>query len=448
MTNHNVQVPLIRRHGFLVGALVLLLSCSTASSSSSSSSVLASTSISAPSAVSTVESTENGQNPAFQLVGYVKDSVVRTVDGIGLMWKNHGRCNEIRAKQKNHRECLRLQYENDGLSNQEIKQKLKGINGGITYDEYIFLVKGKEDRGKLTQLVFLSWGAPRFLPYVLMFYPDMLPSAFAPQQQAGMESKLETLSRQRSHAVIRTLLNLEKDAKVVPTLAKLNIFGRKKHQRAMKETERIGQLVGSLFVTPINSLAEGAELMLKSVEESIYRSDTDFETKSKRLVYMPKSIIIGLAQTLEGSSPLDKFLPLFVTRGKVLSHIKKITDSDEFLVSESIAVDKLGRQRLMEACNDRLIGVNGDSIDEMRAGLADWLDQSVVKPVERVEQTGEFYNGNMARSALLCFYATQATKDDRAASYLPRLLFQGPPVGGNRGVKSGTSKKGRIFSPK
>ena len=56
------------------------------------------------------QKTEGG-NPVGQLVGYVKDSVVRTVDGTKEMWSNHGRCKEIRGKQKEHREKLKNEWE-------------------------------------------------------------------------------------------------------------------------------------------------------------------------------------------------------------------------------------------------------------------------------------------------------------------------------------------------
>jgi LETM1-like protein len=415
--------------------LVLLLSCSRISARSSTSAVVVPSSVVTPDVLSSGDQA----NPVAQLFGFVKDSFVRTVDGVGLMCKNYGRCNEIRAKQKQHRDLLRTQWENDGLTNQVIKQRLKGVNGGITYDEYAFLIKGKEDRSKLTQLIMLSWGAPRFLPYALMFYPEMLPSAFA--LQGSTSDKMETLSRQRSHAVILTLMNVENDAKVVPALAKLNIFGRKQQERNMEEMQRVSQVAGSLFVTPVKNQTEGAELALKTLEGHIY-SGVDFSTKSKRLVNVPKSIVKGLARTLEGNSPLDNVFPHFFTRGKVLNHIRKVTDSDEFLVNEPIQLEQLGKQRLIEACNDRLIGGISRSDEEMRESLADWLDQVVVRPSDRVRKTGEFYNGNLARAAMMCYHAAQAAKDERSASSLLRLLFQGGSL------KDGESKMGRFFSSK
>lgn len=426
----------------LLSVLVMLLTLSRIHAGASSPSGAVTP---APSSTGTNVSGGGNGNPAVQLVGYLKDSVVRTADGVQLMWKNYGRCNEIRAKQKQHRGVLRTQWENEGMSNQDIKQKLKAENGGITYDEYAFLMKGKEDRSKLTQLAFLSWGAPRFLPYALMFYPEMLPSAFS-SPKVSSDEKMEAMSRQRSHTVIETLMNIENSAKQIPTLAKLNIFGRKKQQRTMEEMQRIGQLAASLFITPVKSTSQGAELVLKTLEDDLYSEVADFDKNSKRLVAVPKTIIKGLAQSLDGNSPLNAVFPLFITRGKVLDHIRKVAEADQFLINESVDLDQLGKQRLFEACKDRLISEIGRSEEEMRESLADWLDQVLQKPSDRIKQTGEFYNGNLARAAMMCYSATQAAKDERSSSYLPRLLFQGQVSSLSSGTEG--SKKSRFRSNK
>lgn len=394
-----------------------------ASATSASSQISTSGDSGAPIVASDASTSGSGGNPAVQLVGFFKDQVVRTVDSIQQTWKNYGRCNEIRAKQKTHRNVLRTKWENEGMEPQEIKRRLKNENGGITYDEYAFLVRGKEDRAKLTTLAIMSWGAPRFLPYALMFYPEMLPSAFH-SPKITLDDKMEATSRLGAHAVIQTLMNLENGAKQIPTLAKLNIFGRKKQQQTMEEMQRLGQLAASLFVTPVKSTSEGAELVLKTLEEDLY-SRVSFDKRSERLVAVPKPIIKGLAASLGGASPLDSFFPMFVTRGKVMTRIQKIAESDEFLIKEGVDIHQLGKQQLLDACKDRLIGEIGRSEDEMRESLSDWLDHLVVKPMDRVKQSGEYYNGNLARAAMMCYSAAQAAKDERSSSYLPRLLFQG-----------------------
>lgn len=367
-----------------------------------------------------------GGNPIVQMAGYVKDSVVRTVEGCGQLWKNHKHCNELRAKQKEHREKIQMKWEMEGrMSKEEMKERLKSANGGITYGEYAFLVKGKEDRSKLMNMVFLMWGAPRFLPYALMFYPEMLPSPFSPLPSGSQrESGLEKLSRERSMAVVETLLQMEKDSKIIPAISKLNIFGRKAQEKQMDFMGMVGNATAKALMASGARGPFGAQVVTSTFDDAMY-STTEFTRAEKRLVTVPKAVIRGVSTAIEGPNFVNNFLPNFMARGKVVSHLKKVTDADEFLVNESIDLDTLESTHLIEACSERLIGGPRRSDEELRKSLGEWLNLSVVQPAARVQRTGEYFNSNLARLALLCYYAVDATRDPRSASYLPRLLYQG-----------------------
>lgn len=382
---------------------------------------------SAPATAAPVTAQEGG-NPALQLVGYVKDSLVRTVTGTKEMWTNHGRCNEIRAKQKDYRDKIKAQWElqEKNLSPKDMRRRLSAINGGITYDEFIFLSKGKEDRGKLMNMVFLMWSAPKFLPYALMFYPNMLPSPFAPLPDAsGMETKLEKLSRQRTHAVITTLLDLEKSARSVPYLAKLNIFGKKEQERRMIAIDTLGRTTSAIMATAGATGKVGAQIVMEKLEGALYKNGEEFTRAEKRLVAVPSAIIGGLMTCISGPGVLNGVTPNFMRRGTVIAHAQKIAEADKFLVNEKVSLESLSTTRLLEACNDRLIGGTGRSNEELRQDLSDWLDLAVVKPSNRTEATGEIFNENLARTALMGYYSLEAARDPRCTSYLPRCLFQG-----------------------
>lgn len=366
-----------------------------------------------------------------QLFGYVKDSLTRTVTGTREMWENHGRCKAIRAKQKDYREKLKTQWElqEKNLTPKEMRKRLAEVNGGITYDEFIFLSKGKDDRGKLMNMVLMMWGTPRLFPYALMFYPNMLPSPFSPlPDTSGKETKLERLSRERSHAVIKTLLDLENQARNVPYLAKLNIFGKAQQQRQMMEADGIGRTISTILSAPGAMGRTGADLMLGKMDSLLYKEGDDFTRGEKRLVGVPAAIIVGLMTSIQGSSPLNVLMPNFMRRGNIVAHTQKISEADNFLVNESVSLESLSLTRLLEACNDRLIGVNGRSDEELRQDLSDWLDLAVVTPKHRTQATGESFNENLARTALMGYYSLEATRDARCTSYLPRSLFQGQIV--------------------
>jgi hypothetical protein len=381
--------------------------------------------------------TENG-NPATKLFGYVKDSVVRTIDGSKEMYANHGRCKQIRAKQKDHRDKLKEQWEFEerGLTPEEMKKKLQSVNGGITYDEFIFLGKGKDDRGRLMNMVFLMWGAPRFFPYALMFYPDVLPTPFQPLPDAsGRETRLEKLSRQRSHSVIQTLLSLEKEAKEVPGLAKINIFGKSKQQRNMDEINNLDAAIGTVMSTPGATDGMGAKKTLGAIEDALYKTDP-LTRQEKRLVGVPKAIVLGLTNAVNGPAPFTSFQPNFMRRGQVLTHIQKIAEADNFLVNEKVDLSALSTARLLEACSDRMIGGPRRGNEELRKSLSDWLDLAVVQPNNRTAVSGENFNDNLARTALLSYYSVEGARDSRSSSFLPRLMFQGQST-----VKESASSK-------
>ena len=66
---------------------------------------------------------------------------------------------------------------------------------------------------------------------------------------------------------------------------------------------------------------------------------------------------------------------------------------------------------------------------ELQASLADWLTLVEQEPGERVQSATAaaplYYNGNMARTALMSYYALQGMQHAGSACRLPRALYQG-----------------------
>lgn len=385
---------------------------------------------STPVAVDSSSTDGGGGNMVVNMFGYVKDSLVRTVDGTKEMWGNHGRCKQIRVKQREYREKLQKQweFEEKGLTPKEMKQRLSKVNGGVTYDEFVFLIKGKADRGKLMNMMFLMWGAPRFFPYALMFYPDILPGPFAPLPDAsGKESKLQKLSRERTHAVIRTLLAIETEAQAVPALAKLNIFGKKKQARQMDEMDSLGKTLSQIMTTPgAKSDDRGALVAMNTMEDALYSSNK-FTRAEERLANVPTCITNGIMAAIDGPNLFQSFMPNFMKRGQILNQVQKLNEIDNFLVDEKVDLDNLSTARLLEACSDRMIGGPGQNDEEMREHLKNWLDLGVNQPAKRCQETGEFFNYNLAKTALMGFYCVSGARDDRSASYLSRSMYAGQP---------------------
>jgi hypothetical protein len=382
-----------------------------------------------PSPVIDVVATESKGNPVGQLAGYVKGSFLRMKDGSVQLYSNHKRCNEIRTKQK---EYLSFAAASLPEMEQKIATKYTVSAGGISYEEFDFLTKGKDDRGKLANIVFMMFFAPNFVPYAFMFFPDMLPSPFAmPVNKMGLpQSKWHDISRERTHAVVQALLDLEKAARVAPMLANLNPFGKGKTRRMMERMDGFGHDIGGILLANNAIGKQGGELVLEVLKDEIYTTEKP-KKEHANLVSMPKAIMNGLGRALEAPS-FNTLIPTFIVRGKVLNNLKAIENADQFLVAQNIDLKSLSAELLQEACSDRLIGGLGRTGDEMVQRLESWLDNTVRQPGILVEKTGVYYNGNLARAALLCYNALDGGRDGRSASYLPRLLYQGQMGSGNQ----------------
>lgn len=363
-------------------------------------------------------------NPVNQVVGYVKKSVVGTIDGCGELWSNHGRCNEIRKKIKLHRDVLQQDLISAGvLDKQEIKDKVKAVQGGITYDDYIFLQKGKEDRGKVLNMGFLMWGAPRFLPYAMMFNPNMLPSPFARHEKGSTESASQQLSRERSAAVLQTLLAMEKSAVTSGMLAKVNIFGGKKRKQEQDQLLDLKTRAGRLMQQPQVSSAH----VMDCLEPHLYAAN--FTRSEQRLCQVPAAVVKGIGACVGGGGGIfASVLPTFLARGKILGHIRKVADADDFLLQANVDLASINYRLLKEACSERLIGGPGRSEEELRQHLDEWLNVVVRQPAEKVaavQKTGApcEFNDNLARMALMGYHSCLAVRDPRCASLMPRLLL-------------------------
>lgn len=429
-----------------------------------------------------VPSSSQQQNVVLQLFGYVKTSVVRTVNGCGQMWTNHGRCNDIRKKMKVYRDAVKQSWlDNDEpVSTPERRELLQSIvtqgAGAISFEEYVFLQKGKEDRSKLFSLCFLMFGAPKFLPYALMLNPDMLPSPFqatssnngaggGDSQVAAMDATTgETIwmkqSRERSRAVVECLLNIEQQAKVVPALAKFNIFGKQKQERKKQALTTLSRQMAQCFDRPSTSKLEGAQSVLAKLEPWLYQTE-EWTRGQERLVHVPAVIVKGICNVIGGpvgaGGLLSGLQPHFMTRGRLIRHLKSVEDADDFLVQSETDLTTLSKRLLLEACSARLCMGPNASKEELRQNLEDWLALTVRQPAERLlqgqmqpqyalressstidgegresdtvqdptESTDLYYNGNLARMALMGYYSCLYTRDARSASCLPRLLFSG-----------------------
>ena len=333
------------------------------------------------------------KNIIFQLGNYVKDSVVRLKDGTVQLYTNHKECNNIRDKQK--------VYAKENPKSADVSYQ----RTGITFQEYDFLTRGKEDRGRVFNLVFMMFFSPNFLPYAFMFFPNILPTPF--QQNPPMAfDKLELISRERSHAVIKTLLDIEKEAKSVPTGNPLNPFGKGKAKKNRELMARVNQITGQLLLLGNGSLSTATadasistnmgsidkeEHILNLLQDEIYTDEAPDRSRT-RLAFVPKAIMKGLSNAIgantvsakgtsnANSGVFSSLTPHFMIRNKVITHLQAVNDADSFLIHENVDLNTLSGDLLLDTCNARMIGTPESTEFELRNSLSKWLALTVSTP--------------------------------------------------------------------
>mmetsp|Transcript_5730 Transcript_5730/g.11782 ORF Transcript_5730/g.11782 Transcript_5730/m.11782 type:complete len:439 (+) Transcript_5730:82-1398(+) len=354
------------------------------------------------------ESSTTSLNPILQLFSYVKDSVVNFKNGLSQMNTDHNRCNAIRAKQR--------KYAKDNCFARP--RGAKGIQtGGISYEEYDFLKKGMVDRNKLFAVTMVALCLPNYFVYYLWSFPDMLPSPFIQAKDP------REISRERCHAVISTLLDLEKGARVAPFASKLNPFGKKSTERAMERLKQFGDM-GCIDFEEDGAIGpSGGKIILKKLKNELY---TKAAPSKQRIMLagnlIPKQIMKGIGKAIS-ADPLSKGSSPFGVG--LVKHLESVTLADEFLVEQKIDIDSIDSLLLEQACSARLIGGPGWTDEERKEGLLNWLEQTEILPKEESQNGAGYFNGNLARAALMCYHAVDGTRDSRADSRLLRVMYQG-----------------------
>lgn len=372
-------------------------------------------------------------NPVVSLVGYVKDSAVRTINGVILLKTHHSRCNAIRAKLKVYRQQLQEQWENEGKtagsSKKDIQKQLLRRMGGISYEEFCFLRRGKEDRGKLFNLIFISFGAPRFLPYALMFNPTMLPSTFqVPDTSHPLDNPLGW-----AHALTHGLLEMEASAATEPNLGIWSTIFRQRRKKLAQYS-----LLQSMAQATQSALQEGTP-----VADLLAKLPTPSSRKEERLAHWPSVVTQAVARTISGSSGgglIAQLTPNFMTRSKLLTQLESIAAADDFL-RETGAIPHQ-RTLLEAACRDRLLLLQQHPntvmpIATLQEELKQWLDVTAHHPTHVGRLVVLLHNGCTAMRT------TTATDSNNSMAH---LLYQqqgnSPPKSAGEAVEE-TKKKGR-----
>lgn len=406
--NYSCIMPVIRKRCAFFLILLALPACSQASTPSETSSMRA--------PVSSLPFEIDQGGSAFDLGTFLKGELQFCVEAPMKMWRAHGKCNDIRAKQRSFRESLRSQWLEHGADSKDVAKRLKTVNGGISYEEFEFLQRGKEDRQRVLSFMVCSIFSPKALVPISWLAPLNVWPSHIQRPKLGMgETKLETLSRVRSHAVLKMILQVEQEC----TTTFQNPF---KSRTIRPQTLAMRNVVA----TAVDLLMSGnlcPDSVLKCIDDKVYLKEEPKRGKGM-ITSIADPVVKWFGPMINGETIFyDGMVPTIFTRGFLASHLTRVKEADDFLVDQGVDLESLSTKTIVDACNARMIGTLGRRDDEMREELREWLEHTTIDPTKRVQTTGEFFNGHLARSALMTYFALDAVRDKRSASRLPRLLF-------------------------
>jgi hypothetical protein len=240
----------------------------------------------------------------------------------------------------------------------------------------------------------------------------------------------------------------------------LNVFGKKKQQEKKQLLETIVTETSSFFRRdlPTAPAIPNASELLMQLAPHLYRTDSDFSRAEQRLCQVPSVIIQGIGRAVSGTGApgiVDGLIPAVFKRGRLVGHIQKVAAADDFLVQADIDLKTISKRLLQEACQERLMDAGPHrSAEELRDSLSEWLQLVVEQPAASIRLLAQqqnsaeesaaaaaastdsaaaiatttnnvYFNGNLARLALMAYYGCAAVRDPRSSSRLPQLLYTG-----------------------
>ncbi|GMI15224.1 hypothetical protein TrVE_jg237 [Triparma verrucosa] len=317
----------------------------------------------------------------------------------------------------------------------DIRSRYKSDATSVSYDEFSLMQRGVEDRWKVLNVMSLMFFASDVAPYALMFYPTMLPSTFSSRFYVPAEGEetqtgpspayiqeLVQSDLNRAHAVVESMLSLERSCVKPSFLEGLNPFGKSASQKKMSSLRSVSQIVKNMMhLKPQNALAE--------LEQFAFHPDPT-SRKVQRFAHAPKPLISGLAKCNNvGVGPIP--LPNFMLRAQLVKHMDKLESYDSYLLSQLSKspdfLDTLSASCIIELGSDRCVLSTSHSVRDVREGVRTWLENAGRQEGYEgvvVEERRRFVKV-LGKAIMLGVNCVQGVREERGESELVREMFRG-----------------------
>jgi hypothetical protein len=329
-----------------------------------------------------------------------------------------------------------------------LKKRVKAEgDGSLTYSEYKFLERSKDDFMKCVRLGLTASVSPELFFYSYIVVPAIsvdnpwawvqLPSAFDNEKEQGMRNRIKI--KRRQHAVMRGMTNLMEnsidDAPAKMRAQRMAQMERVKLACKALSGKSFDAAIGVLepYYTATTTVADnGSSSNNKNKNIKKAAAVGAVKSNTKRMLHSRKKdgkqridmCLDGLpwvtVKDACKSFGFDGLPNIFVLRrlnkGELSKHFDTIRKADEHL--DKIGVQSLTDTELADVCMERCISIdNTRSTGELRKDVGEWLSLVQEPPTSK-----EQYNDQNLRLIMAGLHTVKGARRSRFGSGMKSLL--------------------------
>ena len=340
-----------------------------------------------------------------QLVGNIGRSLQRLVDGVR---QGPAQIREVNLLKK--------------------RAKLDG-DDSLSYSEFRFIERSREDFKKCVRLAFTAYLSPELFFYSYVVIPAIstdnpwawttLPSTFDDAKEEGMRNVIKI--KRRQHAVFRGVTGLMEN-----TFDDIPEKIRKQRLQQLDRVKGASKCVGKSIEAALNELepyytADNGKKRGKQQPSNAARMLRTKKQDGKKRVEMcldgmPWASVKDTCKSFGIDGMPNIFFLRRLNRGEISRHFDGIRKADNHI--SRIGVEALSDEELVDACLERCISIDSTrSMGDMRKDISQWLNIVESPPTHKKQ-----YNDQNLRLLLAGLHSVKAVRGSRFSSAMKSIV--------------------------
>jgi predicted DNA-binding protein len=340
-----------------------------------------------------------------QLVGNIGRSLQRLVDGVR---QGPAQIREVNLLKK--------------------RAKLDG-DDSLSYSEFRFIERSREDFKKCVRLAFTAYLSPELFFYSYVVIPAIstdnpwawttLPSTFDDAKEEGMRNVIKI--KRRQHAVFRGVTGLmENTFDDIPE--KIRKQRLQQLDRVKGASKRVGKSIEAALneLEPYYTADNGKKRGKKQPSNAARMLRTKKQDGKKRVEMcldgMPWASVKDTCKSFGIDGMPNIFFLRRLNRGEISRHFDGIRKADNHI--SRIGVEALSDEEVVDACLERCISIDSTrSMGEMRKDISQWLNIVESPPTHKKQ-----YNDQNLRLLLAGLHSVKAVRGSRFSSAMKSIV--------------------------